>query len=146
MFSTIGTYVGLRGGHAYPTLVRKTEPKPLRVFLQDGSNDLDIYGGSWWLANQEMLSALEFAGYDVTHVWGDGAHDGKHGGAILPDALRWLWRDYPAPVGSGQAPRSSRCSRTSCCRASRGRRWLAGRARSRRRQPATWSSPTASGS
>ncbi len=100
VFSTIGTYVGLRGGHAYPTLVRKTEPKPMRVFLQDGSNDLDIYGGSWWLANQEMLSALEFSGYDVTHVWGDGAHDGKHGGAILPDALRWLWRDYPAPVGS----------------------------------------------
>ena len=99
VFSTIGTYVGLRGGHAYPTLVRKTEPKPLRVFLQDGSNDLNIYGGNWWLANQEMLSALEFAGYDVKHVWGDGAHDGKHGGAILPDALRWLWRDYPAPVG-----------------------------------------------
>ena len=99
VFSTIGTYVGLRGGHAYPTLVRKTEPKPLRVFLQDGSNDLNIYGGDWWMANQAMLSALEFAGYDVKHVWGDGAHDGKHGGAILPDALRWLWRDYPAPVG-----------------------------------------------
>jgi len=98
VFSTIGTYVGLRGGHAYSTLVRKTEPKPLRVFLQDGSNDLNIYAGDWWLANQAMLTALEFAGYDVTHVWGDGAHDGKHGGAILPDALRWLWRDYPAPI------------------------------------------------
>jgi sugar lactone lactonase YvrE/enterochelin esterase-like enzyme len=100
VFSTIGTYVGLRGGHAYPTLVRKTEPKPLRVFLQDGSNDLNIYGGNWWLANQEMLSAFEFAGYDVNHAWGDGAHDGKQGGAILPDALRWLWRDYPAAVAS----------------------------------------------
>jgi sugar lactone lactonase YvrE len=99
VFSTIGTYVGLRGGHGYPTLVRKTEPKALRVFLQDGSGDLNIYGGSWWLANQEMLSAFEFSGYDVSHAWGDGAHDGKHGGAILPDALRWLWRDYPAPVG-----------------------------------------------
>jgi enterochelin esterase-like enzyme/sugar lactone lactonase YvrE len=98
VFSTIGTYVGLRGGHSYPTLVRKTEPKPLRVFLQDGSNDLNIYAGNWWFANQAMLSALEFSGYDVKHVWGDGAHDGKHGGAILPDALRWLWRDYPAPV------------------------------------------------
>jgi gluconolactonase len=98
VLSTIGTYVGLRGGHAYPTLVRKTEPKPLRVFLQDGSNDLNIYGGNWWLANQEMLSALEFAGYDVRHAWGDGGHDGRHGGAILPEALRWLWRDYPAPV------------------------------------------------
>ncbi len=98
VFSTIGTYVGLRGGHTYPTLVRKTEPKPLRVFLQDGSNDLNIYAGNWWFANQAMLSALEFSGYDVKHVWGDGGHDGKHGGAILPEALRWLWRDYPAPV------------------------------------------------
>ena len=48
----------------------------------------------------DALARFEFAGYDVKHVWGDGAHDGKHGGAILPDALRWLWRDYPAPVGS----------------------------------------------
>jgi gluconolactonase len=98
VFSTIGTYVGLRGGNDLPTLIRKTEPRPLRVFLQDGSNDLNIYGGNWSLANQEMLSAFEFAGYDVEHVWGDGGHDGKHGGSILPDALRWLWHGYPAPL------------------------------------------------
>ena len=78
VFSSIGTYVGLRGGHNYPTLIRKFEPKPIRIFLQDGSNDLNIYGGAWFLANQEMLSALEFAGYDVTHVWGDGGHNVKH--------------------------------------------------------------------
>jgi gluconolactonase len=98
VFSTIGTYVGLRGGNDYPTLVRKTEPKPIRVFLQDGSNDINGYGGNWFLANQEMLSALEFSGYDVKNVWGDGGHNSKHGGAILPDALQWLWRDYPAPT------------------------------------------------
>jgi sugar lactone lactonase YvrE/enterochelin esterase-like enzyme len=98
VFSTIGTYVGLRGGNNYPTLIRKTEPKPIRIFLQDGSNDLNIYGGDWFLANQEMLSAFRLAGYDVKHEWGDGAHNSKHGGAILPDALRWLWRDYPTPV------------------------------------------------
>ncbi len=97
VFSTIGTYVGLRGGNDYPTLIRKTEAKPIRVFLQDGSNDNNGYGGNWFLANQEMLSAFEFSGYDVKNVWGDGAHNSKHGGAILPDALRWLWRDYPAP-------------------------------------------------
>ena len=100
VFSTIGTYVGLRGGNDLPTLVRKTEPKPLRVFLQDGSNDLNNHGGNWFLANQEMLAAFEFAGYDVQHAWGDGAHDSKHGASILPDALRWLWRGYPAPVTS----------------------------------------------
>jgi gluconolactonase len=85
---------GQRLSDAHP----QDEPKPLRVFLQDGSNDLNIYGGNWFLANQEMLSAFEFAGYDVEHAWGDGGHDGKHGGSILPDALRWLWRGYPAPL------------------------------------------------
>jgi gluconolactonase len=100
VFSTIGTYVGLRGGNDFPTLIRKTERKPLRVFLQDGSNDLDNHGGNWFLANQEMLSAFDFGGYDVEHAWGDGAHDSKHGGSILPDALRWLWRGYPAPIGA----------------------------------------------
>ncbi|MBM3847016.1 MAG: gluconolactonase, partial [Verrucomicrobia bacterium] len=98
VYSTIGTFVGLRGGNDYPTLVRKTEPKPIRIFLQDGSNDLNIYGGSWWVANQDMLSALEFAGYDVSHEWGDGGHNGKHGGPILPKVLRWLWRDHPTPI------------------------------------------------
>jgi gluconolactonase len=98
VFSSIGTYVGLRGGNEYPTLIRKTEPKPLRVFLQDGSNDLNIYAGDWHLANQQMLSALTFSGYDVDHVWGDGGHNAKHAASILPDALRWLWRDYPTPI------------------------------------------------
>ncbi len=98
VFSAIGTYVGLRGGHEFPVLIRKTEPKPIRVFLQDGSNDLNNYTGSWWIANQDMLSALQYAGYDVRHEWGDGAHNSRHAAAIFPDALRWLWRGYPAPV------------------------------------------------
>jgi gluconolactonase len=109
VFSTIGTYVGLRGGHNYPTLIRKTAPKPLRIFLQDGVNDLNIYGGDWWMANQEMNRALIFAGYEVNHAWGEGAHDGGLGSQILPDALRWLWKDWPAPVkaSTGGGPRMS---------------------------------------
>jgi sugar lactone lactonase YvrE/enterochelin esterase-like enzyme len=102
VFSSIGTYVGLRGGNEYSTLVRKFEPKPIRVFLQDGSNDLNIYGGDWWMANQAMERALTFAGYEVTHVWGDGGHNGKHAGAIFPDAIRWLWKDWPKPVAAGK--------------------------------------------
>lgn len=98
VFSAIGTYVGLRGGNEFPTLIRQMEPKPIRVFLQDGSHDHNIYGGNWFLANQEMLSALEFSGYDVNHAWGDGVHSGKHATALFPDAMRWLWRDYPAPI------------------------------------------------
>lgn len=98
VFSAIGTYVGLRGGHEYPVLIRKTEPKPIRVFLQDGSRDLNNYTGNWWIANQDMLSALQYAGYDVRHVWGEGEHNSRHAAAIFPDALRWLWRDWPSPI------------------------------------------------
>jgi len=98
VFSPIGTYVGLRGGNQLPVLIRKTEPKPLRIFLQDGRNDLNNYTGSWWIANQDMLSAFEYAGYDVRHEWGDDGHNSKHATALFPDAMRWLWRDWPAPV------------------------------------------------
>jgi enterochelin esterase-like enzyme len=106
VFSAIGTYVGLRGGNDYPTLIRKFEPKPLRVFLQDGSGDLNIYGGDWWMANQEMERAFVFAGYEVNHSWGDGGHNGKHATQVFPDAMRWLWKDWPAPVkaGAGSPP------------------------------------------
>jgi sugar lactone lactonase YvrE/enterochelin esterase-like enzyme len=101
VFSSIGTYVGLRGGHSYPTLIRKFEPKPIRVFLQDGTNDLNIYGGDWWMANQSMERSLVFAGYQVEHVWGDGGHTGKQAASIFPDAMRWLWKDWPQPVKTG---------------------------------------------
>ncbi|MDF2441784.1 MAG: gluconolactonase, partial [Abditibacteriota bacterium] len=101
VFSAIGTYVGLRGGNVYPTLIRKYEPKPIRVFLQDGSNDNNIYGGDWWMANQEMQRSLAFAGYEENHVWGDGGHNGTHGTAVFPDAMRWLWKDWPQPVKAG---------------------------------------------
>ena len=98
VFSAIGTYTGLRGADRYNILVRKHEPKPIRIFMQDGSNDLNIYAGDWWKANESMQRALMFSGYDVKHVWGEGAHNGTHGTAIFPDAMRWLWRDHPKPV------------------------------------------------
>ncbi|HEY1378363.1 MAG TPA: SMP-30/gluconolactonase/LRE family protein [Gemmataceae bacterium] len=101
VFSAIGTYVGLRGGNVYPTLIRKFEPKPLRVFLQDGSNDQNIYGGDWWMANQEMERALTFAGYEVNHVWGTGGHSGQHATQVFPEAMAWLWKDWPAPIKAG---------------------------------------------
>jgi len=101
VFSAIGTYVGLRGGDRYHSLIRKYEPKPIRIFLQDGANDLNIYGGDWWMANHTIERALTFAGYEVQHVWGEGAHNGRHGTAIFPDAMRWLWKDWPQPVKAG---------------------------------------------
>ena len=108
VYSLIGTYVGLRGGDELPTLVRKTEPKPLRIFLQDGENDLNIYAGDWWMANQMMNRALEWAGYEVQHVWGKDGHNQNHGAAIFPDAMRWLWKAYPEPVRTHYDRSSSR--------------------------------------
>ena len=103
VFSAIGTYVGLRGADRYDILVRKHEPKPIRIFMQDGSNDLNIYAGDWWKANESMERALTFAGYDVKHVWGEGGHNGSHGTAVFPEAMRWLWRDYPEPIKAGKS-------------------------------------------
>lgn len=99
VLSTIGTYVGLRGGEEFTTLVRKTEAKPIRVYLEDGTNDLNIYAGDWYTANQAMLSALTYAGYEVQHSWGNGGgHDSKHAEKIMGEAMDWLWKDYPTPV------------------------------------------------
>ena len=93
VLSHVGSFTNIRGGHVYPTMIRKTERKPIRVLLQDGSNDLDNQHGNWWLSNLQMEAALKFAGYDYKFVGGDGGHNGKHGGSILPDSLRWLWRE-----------------------------------------------------
>ena len=103
VFSAIGTYVGMRGGEQYYVLVRKTEPKPLRIFMQDGVHDEWPGGpemGDWWMSNQTMNRALEFAGYDVRHVWGTGTHNGSQATAVFPEAMRWLWRDWPEPLRS----------------------------------------------
>jgi enterochelin esterase family protein len=82
------------GGHNYEALIRKTPKKPIRVFLQDGANDLDNANGNWPLANQQMAKSLAFAGYDYRFEYGHGFHSNRHGRAMLPDSLRWLWRDY----------------------------------------------------
>jgi len=103
VFTTVGTYVGLRGGNELPVLVRKLEPKPIRIFLQDGKNDNNLYCGSWWVANQDMLASFEWAGYEVNHEWGEGGHNRKHGNAIFPDVMRWLWQDW---AGTGAVVRT----------------------------------------
>jgi enterochelin esterase-like enzyme len=97
VLSHVGSFTNIRGGHVYHALIRKTEPKPIRVFLQAGSADLDNVYGNWFLANQEMAAALKFAKYDYKAEFGEGGHNGIHGGAILPDSLRWLWRGFNGP-------------------------------------------------
>lgn len=92
--SHIGSFTNIRGGHLYSDLVRQSAVKPIRIFLQDGSNDLNLRPGNWWIANQQLADSLDFAGYDYMTAWGDGGHNFEHGGAIFPDTMRWLWRDY----------------------------------------------------
>lgn len=92
VLSHVGSFTNIRGGDVYPGIIRKTKNKPIRVFLQDGSEDLDNEHGNWPLANQQMAAALKYKGYDYRFVYGHGKHSGNHGGSILPDSLRWLWR------------------------------------------------------
>ena len=93
VLSTIGSFTNLRGGNVYPSLIRKTEPKPIRIYMADTSGDIDNPFGSWPWANQQMASALKYMGYDVRFDWAEGyAHSADHGGALFPDAVKWLWR------------------------------------------------------
>jgi enterochelin esterase-like enzyme len=104
VLSFVGSFVNLRGGHAYADIIRKSDKKPIRIFLQDGRNDNRGTGRGgtydetrdWFLQNVRLTQALTEKGYDVNYAWGIGRHSQKHGGSILPDMLRWLWRDHPA--------------------------------------------------
>ncbi|HMK20044.1 MAG TPA: alpha/beta hydrolase-fold protein [Chitinophagaceae bacterium] len=93
VLSQIGSYTNIRGGNNYPSIIRKHKKKDIKIFMQDGSNDLNNEHGDWWLANLEMESALKFKGYEFKFEKGSGTHSGKHGGAILPESLIWLWSD-----------------------------------------------------
>ena len=101
--SLVGSFVNLRGGDAYTSIVRKSEKKPLRIYLQDGRNDnrgVNPEGKydetrDWFLQNVRLMRALSEKGYDLNYTWGIGRHGQKQAGAIMPDMLRWLWRDHP---------------------------------------------------
>ena len=104
VYSSVGTYVAMRGGNDYPALVRKYEPKPLRIFLQDGLKDAwNPLFGEWWEQNLLLESALDFAGYEEIAHWDRGGHSIWHGTKMFPDAMRWLWKGWPAPVQAGDS-------------------------------------------
>ena len=102
VYTTVGTFVAMRGGHEYPAIVRKTEPKPLRIYMQDGWYDVwNPIFGEWFEYNLLMESAFNFAGYELFHHWNRGNHSIKYGTLAFPDAMRWLWKGYPAKVQKG---------------------------------------------
>jgi enterochelin esterase family protein len=91
VLSHCGSFTNIRGGHNFPYLIRSSEKKPIRTFLQSGKQDLNIVPGNWAIANHDVASALEFSGYDYQFVFGEGGHSLQHGGAIFADSLRWLF-------------------------------------------------------
>jgi gluconolactonase len=98
VFTGVGTYVGIHGADQLPVWVRKFEPKPIRVFLQSGTGDNNLYCGDWWMANQMMERSLTWAGYEVNHAWGEGGHNQKHASQVFPEAMRWLWREWKTEI------------------------------------------------
>jgi enterochelin esterase-like enzyme len=94
VLSFVGSFAQIQGGNPYPELIARTPAKPLRVFLQTATRDLnhDAPHENWLSENLRVAAALAERGYDFRLVLGDGGHDANHAGAILPDALRWLWR------------------------------------------------------
>ena len=144
----IGSFGNFRGADRLPGLIRRTEPRPIRVFMQTGRQDLVNYAGSWYLENPGMAAALEFAGNDVKIELGEDGHSNRHGASMLPETLRWLWRDYPAADHGGRAAARRGARHLRAARpASRGDRAAAesdptGRRRARRGAEAVRAAPS----
>ncbi len=99
----IGTFVDFRGANQVPYWVRKSEPRPIRVFLQDGTADLDNYAGNWPIQSQNMDASFTFNAYDYKFEFYPGeAHSTRVAAEKAPDIMRWLWRGYPAPITQAQ--------------------------------------------
>ncbi|MBQ9216674.1 MAG: hypothetical protein IJ160_00610 [Muribaculaceae bacterium] len=102
VFSGVGTFVAMRGGNDLQAIVRKHEPQPLRIFLQDGSNDAwNPLFGHWYEGNRMLATALEFAGYDCRFDWSDGGHNVHRATQIFAQAMEWMWHDWPQPISAG---------------------------------------------
>src|SRR5215470_2361744 len=103
VLSIVGSFTNIRGGHAYPDIVLKSDKKPIRIFMQDGRNDnraLNADGTydetrDWFYQNVRLMEALTKKGYEVNYAWGMNRHGQAMGGAIMPEMMRWLWRDQP---------------------------------------------------
>jgi enterochelin esterase-like enzyme len=111
VLSIVGSFTNLRGGDAYADLVRSSEKKPIRIFMVDGRNDNrgqrrdGTYDQrrDWFYQNVRLMQAFTEKGYDVNYTWGIGKHGQKQGGAVLPEMMRWLWRDHPVSTDVNDA-------------------------------------------
>jgi enterochelin esterase family protein len=121
VLSIVGSFTNIRGGHVYPEKVRESPKKPIRIFMQDGRNDnraLNANGNydqtrDWFYQNVRLMQALTEKGYEVNYAWGMNRHGQKMGGAILPEMMRWLWRDQPVSTDArNEAEKSMRAPAT----------------------------------
>jgi enterochelin esterase family protein len=101
VLSRIGSFTSIQwqpgkldGGNIYPFAIRKQPKRNIRVWLQDGSGDLENNHGSWPMQNIAMANSLKLRGYDFRFTWGNGTHSRNGGHAELAEELVWLWRDY----------------------------------------------------
>ncbi|HWB99856.1 MAG TPA: alpha/beta hydrolase-fold protein, partial [Bryobacteraceae bacterium] len=96
-FTSIQWHPGeLDGGNVFPFMIRKQPKRNIRVWLQDGSEDLENNHGSWPLQNIQMANSLKMRDYDYHFSFGHGTHNPAHGTAELPEEMTWLWRGYDA--------------------------------------------------
>jgi enterochelin esterase-like enzyme len=103
VFSGVGTFVAMRGGNDLQAIVRKSEPRPLRIFLQDGTNDVwNPLFGHWYEGNRMLASALDFAGYDARYDWSDCYHGVKRANEIFPEVMEWMWQGWPEAPKCGK--------------------------------------------
>jgi enterochelin esterase-like enzyme len=101
VLSRIGSFTSIQwqpgkldGGNVYPFKIRKEPKRNIRVWLQDGSGDLENNHGSWPLQNIQMANSLKMKDYDFHFSWGNGTHSRNGGHAELAEEMIWLWRDY----------------------------------------------------
>ena len=106
VYAASGSWVAFRGGHEFPTMVRKFEAKPIRAYLTTGMRDMENAAGDWFLLDQEMDKALKFSGYDYQFRIIDGGHGAGYAENYL-EAMAYLWKGWPERLKAGpSAPRA----------------------------------------
>ena len=104
VLSHIGSYSAIQwqpekgqdGGYIVSHRVRREAKKNIRVWMSDGSDDIENQAGSWPLNNIQLANALKMKGYDFHFRFGEGSHAIAQGALDLPESLAWLWRGYDA--------------------------------------------------
>jgi enterochelin esterase-like enzyme len=98
VISHCGSFINILGANNLPSMVRRTPRKPIRVWHQSGKRDVDIIYGNIPIANHDLDAALRYRRYDSMFVFGSDGHLPRHGGAVLPETLRWIFRDQVEDV------------------------------------------------